>query len=238
MKDIDKFYILGLPIETEIGICNFLKVKEYPDYFMDLQVLGMTKNHVISEYTKVNKDGNLDELIEELYRVELPEIVFGIPEIKESYIRIFSKVFNNEDAFGLLTDQNFSYFRLLIMTMNGMKEEAVNPNPEIQKAIERSKRVKGREGDKFEFADMVTSIVGFNGLTYDAINEFSIYQLYMTFYRISQIKNYDTSTLFATVSTEKIDIESWSKHINMFEEDKHSISHDKFKKTTGSIVSE
>jgi hypothetical protein len=44
MMDIKEFYILGLPIETEIGKCHFLKVKEYPDYFMDLQIVSMTKD--------------------------------------------------------------------------------------------------------------------------------------------------------------------------------------------------
>jgi hypothetical protein len=238
MMDIKEFYILGLPVETPIGSCNFLKVKEYPDYFMDLQILAMTKNHIVGKYIEINKDGSLDELVEELQNVDLFEIVFGIPEIRDSYSRLFTKLFNDENAFANLTNENFAYYRKLIMTMSCMKEEIINPNPEIQRAIERSKRVKSREGDKLEFSDIVTSVVGHNGLTYDAINEFSVYQLYMTYYRIAQFKNYDTSTLFATVSSEKVNIESWSKHINLFEEEKHFMDYREFKNKTGSVLSE
>lgn len=238
MKDIKEFYILGLPIDTPIGKCNFLRVKDYPDFFMDLQVVALTKNHIISKYNELNKKGELSEFIQQLHKVSLFEIATNISEIADSYERLFSKLFNDPTILEKVNGENFEYYRQLVMTMNCLKDEKVNPNPEIQRAIERSKRVKDREGEKLEFADIVTSVVGYNGLTYEAINNFSIYQLYMTYHRIAQFKNYDTSTLFATVSADKINIESWSKHINLFEEENHSISHDEFKKTTGKVVSE
>ncbi|MGD6876774.1 hypothetical protein [Bacillus infantis] len=238
MMDIKEFYILGLPIQTEIGNCHFIKVQDYPDSFMDLQIVALTKNHIISKYNEMNKDGSLTGFIDELHKIELFEIVAGIPEIKESYFRLFSKVFDEDSVIEKVTQENFYYLRNLVMTMNCLKEEKVNPNPEIQRAMERSRRVKAREGDKLEFADIVTSVVGHNGLTYDDINNFSIYQLYMTYYRIAQFKNYDTSTLFATVAADKVQIDSWSKHINLFEEETHSIEHDKFKQTTGSVFDE
>lgn len=238
MMDIKEFYILGLPIETELGNCEFLRVKEYPDYFMDLQVVSLTKNHIISKYSDLNKDGSLNEFIEELHKVDLFEIVIGIPEIRQSYEKLFSKVFNDNEVIQKLNPKNFSYYRNLVMTMSCIKEEVVNPNPEIQRAIERSRRVKSQDGEKIEFSDIVTSVVGHNGLTYGDINDFSIYQLYMTYYRIAQFKNYDTSTLFATVSADKVKIDSWSKHINLFEDEKHFISEQEFKKNTGSVFEE
>lgn len=237
MMDIKEFYILGLPIETEIGKCHFLKVKEYPDYFMDLQIVSMTKDQLIYKYSDMNKGGVLNELIEELQRLPLFEIVLGLPELRQSYFKLFDKVFNSEDVFFQITLDKFDYYRKLVMTMNCMKEEIINPNPEIQKAIERSKRVKRMESDNTEFADIVTSC-SLYGLPYEKINEYTIYQLYMTYYRIAQFKNYDTTTLFSTVSTEKIKIDSWSKHINLFEEEKHFVTYDQFKKNTGSILNE
>lgn len=236
--DINEFYILGLPIQTEIGECHFLKVKEYPDYFMDLQVISMTKDQIIQKYTELNKGNILDDLIIEMKNLPLFEIVIGIPELQQSYFKLLNKVFTNEESLYNINQLNFDYFRKLIMTMNCMKEEKINPNPEIQRAIERSRRVKQQDGGKVEFADIVTSVVGFNGLTYNDINDFTMYQLYMTYYRINQFKNYDTSTLFATVSSEKINIESWSKHINMFEEEKHFITQEEFQKSTGSVFNE
>jgi hypothetical protein len=234
MMDIKEFYILGLPIQTEIGECHFLKVKEYPDFFMDLQVVSLTKNQLINKYHELNKDGSLNELLDELTRLSLYEIQLGLPELQESYYKLFSKVFCGNDAIHHISKENFDYYRKLIMVMNCIKEEEANPNPEIQKAIERSRRLKQLDGEKTEFSDVITSVVGFNGLSYHHINEFTIYQLYMTYYRIAQFKNYDTSTLFATVS-DKVNVDSWSKHINIFEEEKHFISKDEFDKKSNSL---
>ncbi|PLR99645.1 hypothetical protein [Bacillus sp. T33-2] len=238
MMDIKEFYILGLPIQTEIGVCHFLKVKEYPDYFMDLQIIGLSKQHFINKYAEMNKrqkDPLVEEFIEELKIVDLYQIVVNIPEVSQAYFSVLSKVFDDGDIVEKITPENFSYYRNLVMTMNFIKEEKINPNPEIQRAIERSRRLKQQDSEGLEFSDLVSSVVGFNGLSYQDINEFTVYQLYMTYYRIAQIKNYDTSTLFATVSSEKIKIESWSKHINLFEDEKHFISEQEFKKKTGSV---
>ena len=238
MKDLQEFYILGEPIETELGLCSFIKVKEYPDYFHDLQIISLNKENIIYNYQKQNKNHELDGTIRGLQKIDLYQIVSEIPEINHSYARVLLKVFGSNENFKFINSNNFAYYRNLIMRMNNIKEEQINPNPEIQKAIERSKRVKQNENEKLEFADIVTSIVGFNGLTYKDVNEMTLYQLYMTFQRIAQIKGYDTSTLFATVSSEKFQIDSWCKHITLNVDDKHSISHDQFKKTTGSVLSE
>ncbi|PAD70726.1 hypothetical protein CHH83_02665 [Bacillus sp. 7586-K] len=238
MKNIPEFYILGRPIETDIGEINFIKVGEYPDYFSDLQMISMSKDEIIYKYSSINKNNELDDFINELKKYELFDIVTQLPEFVEPYTNIFIKVFNNEDILPLINKDNFNDIRTTILLMNCQKEDKINPNPEIQKALERSRRVKNQENGNIAFSDIVTSIVGFNGLTYDNINNMTIYQLYMTYYRIAQIKGYDTSTLFATVSTEKINIESWSKHIDLFEEEKHVISHEQFKKTTGKVLSE
>lgn len=238
MLDLKEFYILGLPIQTVLGSCHFLKVKEYPEYFFDLQTVSLTKSHLINKYSEINKkikDPQLEEFITSIHNLNLYTLANTIPELSESYLKLFAKVFNNEDAFSNIKEEDFDYIRNLIMEMNFMKEEVINPNPEIQKAIERSRRVKTQGDDKLEFTDIISSVVGFNGLSYQNINEFTIYQLYMTFYRIAQIKNYDTSTLFATVASEKIKIESWSKHIGLNGEDEHSMSKDEFEKQSNDL---
>jgi len=238
MQDIKEFYILGEPIETEIGKFEFLKVKEYPNYFIDLQTVSLSKDKIIIKYGEINKSGDLDEFLNELKQCSLYEIVTQIPELNQSYSNLMLKLLNNEDGIKLVNSENFDYVRNLVMEMNFQKEEKVNPNLEIQRAIERSRRVKSQDSENLEFVDIVSSMVGFNGLSYKDINEFTIYQLYMTYYRIAQIKNYDTSTLFATVSPDKIKIDSWSKHINPFEDEKHFVSQDEFKKGTGSVFNE
>lgn len=238
MMDIPEFYILGLPIETELGNFNFLLVKEYPDYFIDLQVVSMSKLQIIYKYMELNKDGSLNGFLNQLNNLSLFEIVFAIPELTESYVKVIDKMVDSDsNPLEKLNSENFNYYRKLILTMNCIKEEVINPNPEIQRAIERSKRVKAQDGEPLEFSDLVSSVVGFNGLSYKDINEFTIFQLYHTFYRIAQIKNFDVSCLFATVSTEKIKIDSWSKHINLFEEENHAIEKDKFEKQANGLLS-
>lgn len=235
MKDIPEFYILGLPIETEIGLVDFIKVKEYPDYYQELHLFSMSKEELIYRLSEVNKNGSLNELIELIKPLSLFQISTMLPDLANAYYKIFTRVFNSEDSLSKINESNFDYYRKLIMRMNVLKEEKINPNPEIQRAIERSKRLKAAEGDRITFADIVSSVVGYNGLSYKDINEFTLYQLYMTYYRIANIKNYDTSTLFATVSAEKINIESWSKHIDLFEEEQHAFTVEQFDKKVKSV---
>lgn len=233
----DSFFILGNPIETNLGKCHFIKVKDYPNYFMDLHIVSLTKEHIIQRFSSMSKDERVIKFIEEMRKSSLFDIVREVLDVRESYIRLFDKLFEGEGVFHeIKKEKEFEEYRQVVLRMSCIKEEEINPNPEIQKAIDRSKRVKAQNSGKFEFVDMVTSIVGFNGLTYKHINEFTVYQLYMTYYRIAQIKNYDTSTLFATVAADKVDIENWSKHIDMFEEEKHFVTQGEFNKTVRKTV--
>ncbi len=217
-------YILGEPIDTEIGKCNFIKVKDYPKYITDLQIISLSKDNLYYKYSQLNKNGKLDDFLKELKGLTLYETVVSIKDLSEAYFRVFLKVFDSEEIISEITPENFDFYRNLIMGMNCVKEERINPNPEIQKAIERSKRVKSQDGENLEFADMATSIIAFSSKGYKDLADMTVYQFYMTFYRIAQIKSYDTSTLFATVAGDKVNIENWSKTIDLYEEDSHAIS--------------
>lgn len=234
MEDNKEFYILGLPIKTAIGECQFLKVKDYPDFYMHLQIVSMSKDHILNTYHKANKNGELDGLIGAMKDMPLIELIRALDEFKKAYAELFIKLFGNEDILENLTNDNFPSIRKMILDMNCVKEEKINPNPEIQAAIERSIRVKNQSGENLGFQDIVSSIVGFNGLTYPDLNEMTIYQLYMTFQRISQIKGYDTSTLFATVSP-SADITSWCKPIDLLAEETHGMTRQEFDKKSDSI---
>lgn len=237
MKDMKEFYILGLPIETELGLVRFLKVREYPDYHGDLQIMSLNKDNLIYNLTMTNKAGSNTELINLIKNeANFFKTIVSIPELSLAYARVFERVFVEDDGIPKLTEDNFEFYRKLVLTMNCTKEEIVNPNPEIQRAIERSKRVKSQEGEPLHFSDIVTSVAT-SGISYAEINEYTIYQLYMTFHRIGQFKNYDTTTLFKT-AFDKVDIDSWSKHIDLFAEEKHFVSQEQFKKSTGKVFDE
>ncbi len=235
MPDIEDFYGLGIPIETEIGLAHFIKVKDYPNYFADLQIISMSKEEIIYKTQETNEDGSLDDFIKQIKSLSLFELAMGWEELRNAYTNVFLKVFDDENVLNLIDSDNFNYYRQLIMKMNGIKEEKINPNPEIQKALERSKRVKAQGKDKLTITDMCSSIVAYTGNSYKEILEYTIYQFFVTFQRIGILINYDTTALFATVSPD-VSIEDWSKHIDLFEEESHIISEDQFKKTTGEIV--
>lgn len=232
IDDIEDFYILGLPIKTQIGNCHFIKVKHYPKFYGDLQVVKLPKQYFVNE---ISKDKENKELLEEVNGLSLREIVFGFSDIKDVYTKLFSYFFKDEDALMKIQDDDeFMYYRSLILKLSCEKEETINPNPEIQRAIERSRRVKSQEGEGLAFADIVTSVSAIKGVSYEEINEMTLYQLYMDFHRIGQKFNYETSALFATVA-EKVEIEGWSKHIDLFEDEKTGLTRDEFSQIAGTV---
>lgn len=99
----------------------------------------------------------------------------------------------------------------------------------MQRRIEQSKRLKQQEQEPLEVYDMISSIATFAGISYKEIAEMTLYQMYMTFYRISCFKDYDTAILFATVSPEAgKNIKHWSSH-DLFEEESHALSDEQVK---------
>ena len=235
--DTDTF-ITGEPIETAIGDCRFFTVREYQKVSQDLSMMSLSKDHIINLMCKEkNPTPEYVAFVNHLMTLSLYEIVQQLPEFKYAYDRIFKAAFPNGGS-EKINAGTFPKIRELILLMNCVTEEKVNPNPEIQAAIDRSKRVKASEGAKLKFSDLVSSIAMYSGITYKQINDFTIHQLYMSYHRISYFKNYDTTTLFATVPGSKVKIDNWSTHIDLYEEDKHAVDYKEFKKTTGNMLND
>lgn len=234
MMDLEEFYFTGLPITTDVGECHFLTIGEYSEYFIYMQYFAFTKPQILSELSKNHIGANKQE-IEALSGYSLYELAMNLINWKVSYAEVFKKVFRNESILDYINEDNFYDLRKLILKMNCMKEEEINPNPEIQRFIDMSKRVKALEGGKTTLGDIASSIA-ISGLSYDKINSYTVYQFYLTYRRIGHFKSYDTSTLFATVSSEKIKIDSWSEHIDLFEDEKHAIEESTFKKDMGNML--
>ncbi|KAA6472259.1 hypothetical protein [Bacillus swezeyi] len=229
-ENSQELFILGIPVDTPIGKCHFLKMKDYNDYAAYLNLIKMSKNEIVYRYSQLNKNGELNELIEEMKKLPLFDIVNQLQNFNEAYFEVFQKVFQNKDIFELIERDNFISIRKLIIEMHCLKEEKISPNPEVQRRIEQSKRLKRQEQELLEVHDMVSSITTFTGIPYKEIAEMTLYQMYMTFYRISSFKDYDTSILFATVSPEAgKNIKHWSEHVDLFEEESHALTDEQFK---------
>lgn len=53
MKNVEEFYILGKPVETDLGDVQFIKVEEFPNFVEDLFLMTMTKNAIINEFSQL-----------------------------------------------------------------------------------------------------------------------------------------------------------------------------------------
>ena len=219
----DLMLILGEPIETDVGKLHHLTVSDYIKFSTEIQLLSMSKLEIIYQFQMDNKQGTHDKLIKVLDKSSLWDIVQILPDFTEAYEIIFAKVFTDEDVMEKISEENFYDIREQIMRMNVIKEEPINPNPEIQKAWDRSKRVKAEMAEKVTVEDMITSVSVFADRPYDMIRGMTVYQFMMDYQRIAAAFDYQTAILFSTVSTDKIKIESWSRHIDLFQQDKHEL---------------
>jgi ABC-type uncharacterized transport system ATPase subunit len=86
--------------------------------------------------------------------------------------------------------------------------------------------MKKRKGEEITFETMYTSVWLYIGHVPD---ELTLYQFHALFSRVAQFKNYDTSTLFATVSKDA-KIDPWYKLVNILEENEKKISLNEFSK--------
>lgn len=229
MINVYDFYILGLPIDTEYGQCHFLTVKDYPIFFQHLNGLAITKESIIYKYYCDEEHDNT-ETIKVLQELSLFDMIMISKDIFNMYDELFSYVFQNDKFFENITEEKFITCRNLLLKMNVIKENIVNPNPEIQRWIEKEQGFNQTNDCPTTFADVVSSVAMGSGLTYDQINNMTLHQLYTSFHRIVKIKAYDTSTLFATVSAERVDIEVWCGHIDLFVKEQHGMSKEQYNK--------
>lgn len=236
-------FIFGEDVTTPFGIIRFLTYKEY---LLNMPPIGLISQNSLHIY--YNFKGQLEEnkatkeVLEQLKNIketDLYEIVLSTEQLLNAYLKIFQLVFDKNDniEFDTIfeTSENFHFIRKLIMDMNVITEENASPNEEIQKALERSKRVKQQSSEEQSFIDVVTSIVASTNHSFEEVGSMTVFQVYATYARIGAIYNYQTSTLFATVA-EKVDIESWNKHIDLFKDEKDYMTREQFDKKFGGIL--
>lgn len=242
IEDVEEFYITGLPIKTDIGMIRFITVKEYPTLSMKLGVLQTDKNRIICEFAKglekaKNEEDrvNLQQFIDEVAKAPFYEIVREFDELNEGYRELFDELFYEDGAWDKVTVDSFDYYRDLMIKMNGISVPETNPNPEIQKWIDKSNRVKQQNNqDGLDFASMFSSLFVI-GHSYEAINNLTMYQFYMAFQRLAKFKEYDSSTLFATVAPD-VKVENWFKTIKLNEKESSFMSKDDFGKKYGGML--
>lgn len=205
-----ELWFLENPIETKIGVCKFIKVREYEKFLILSSVLQTEKTEVI-KFIKENNNipvQDIDEVITSLNALPFIEI---IKEIKwlglyEGYSGLFDLCFENKGSFDLITtDEDLNFYTNLIKEMNCLEFEKPIINPELAYFNKLEQIAKERKGEVITFKSMVTSV----GLYKDNVLDISIYNLHEYFARITYFKNYDTTILIQTVNTEKMNLTPW-----------------------------
>jgi len=209
-----ELWILENPVETKIGNLRFIKVREYEKLLLLSSVLQVDKEKTI-EFIKINYQdvAEINQIIESLNSSPFIQI---IKEIKwlglyDGYTQLFDFCFDNKGCFDLIqTDEELNFYIDLIKEMNCIQFEKENPNPELAYYDKLSRIAKERKGEVITFKSLVMNV----GLYKDNVLDISIYNLHEYFNTIATNKNYDTTTLYQTVSTEALQIIPWYADIS------------------------
>jgi len=217
----DLKYIFAQPEYIEgIGEIYPIKLKDYDEFSKVSQPLYISKNHFeTTEYPLLA-----------LIFMGVQYLGINIEQLKENFITLFSLVTHKEVKFiseekyeGFLVDKskfisshNYDKLREVIMKQNLMFEQKVFKNKLVQDWANKVIEAKSKNSTKISMEDIITTVSVYKGISYEQILEYTIYQIYADFYRIRKIKQYDTDTLFATVSSEKMSIVDFAEDINIF----------------------
>jgi hypothetical protein len=223
LENIRELYILGRPIETELGIIHFVKVKDYTSIIKYIPYLQLQKFEILDAIAKMNKD-----IAEDLKDVPFIDMIRELKDVFEVY-NMFEELFLflfKDNVFDYIeTDEQFEYYKKLIHEMNCIPIEEKNPNPEIQYFINLKKQLeRQRSKGGITFESIYTSVWATTG---KEPLDMTIYSMYALFGRIGQFKNFDTTTLYNSVSGE-VPIEPWFKHIDLMNSDEAKTTLDEF----------
>lgn len=245
MEFLDKdSFLLGEPIETDIGLIRFLTVSEYLKTSSDLLALNLNILHLYHRYRKMldDTDKEVFSALEELKSESLFNFINENKDFKESYLRVFSMVLDMNDKGDVMNSLErifedealFMGTRQLIMEMQLQSETPVSDNLEIQEYYETRAEMKRKEAGDQSFSDIISSVVAGTSNSFKDVRDMTIIQLYSIYYRIGAFKNFDVLTLFASVGN-KDKIEPWDKHIDLFSKAELGIDYSEFNRQYGGL---
>ena len=232
-------FMFGEDIETAHGAIRFLKYSEFIRLQGELNIFCTSMLNFYWLYKKNYKDIsdiNVLNAIEAIKDTSLYLYVKSVPDLFAAYKSVFEKVLLNQESINLIfeSEELFMSYRSLIMDMNMLRESPASPNPEIQEYYElRRKKQQQDMGDQ-NLSDMVSSIVVATPHSFEDVANMTVIQVNLIYGRISAFKNFDVTTLFATVSAES-KIEPWNKHVDIFTKEELGIAYEEFNKKYGGL---
>lgn len=243
--DKDEF-IYGLPIQTEHGLVRFLQYIEFTKYKIEAYLFNQNVLHIYHMYEK-DMDSDVDkiELVNSIKESTLREIVVTLPQFRHAYLTIFSLIFdtNNyseDELMGVIEDimfdeDKFTYYRTLIQDMNMLIEDKVSEDKTTQYYIELARKAKSENGQSNSILNIVTSLVLSSSYTFEQIAYLTVIQVNALFFKLNQFKNFEMTTLFATVSND-VKVESWAEVPDLFKKESLTIDGKEFNKKYGGLT--
>lgn len=243
--DRDEF-IFGLPIDTEYGKIRFLKYIEFTKYKVETYLFNQNVLHIYYMYRKdAEGDKEKIELIEPLKEAKLFELVYGLPQFKQAYVTLLGLVldmngFDSETLNQIVeeilnNEEKFNYYRKLIQDMNLLKEVDVSADETTQKYIEMARQAKDENGQPNSILNIIASLAVATSHRFEELANMTVMQVTAMYYKLNQFKNYETSTLFATVSND-VKVESWSEIPDLFKPESLTIDGKDFSKKYGGLT--
>lgn len=214
--------IISIPLKTKYGTIRPIKVKEYPNLLIELEILKLQDWEIKKIIKKTIKGLPLESfLIEQLENKTALKCIqenmlsnkkLGIEGLLDKYNNLFRKlVIDFEDNFMMkfANQTEFDEFRKLILDYNRIGYIDWNPNPRLRHFQKLDIFAKKTINKDIDFDAIYTTLMC-AGHSPHNINDYSLAQFYSAFSRYQYIKSYDTSTLFKTVDN-KYEITEWFK---------------------------
>jgi len=138
MQNVKNMYIRGMPVDTPIGKCHFIKMSEQEDLLQYQQILFLTKEDLFSkieEILNITRDKILPsinpEYVDTFDKMPLIDIIKQVKELKlYDIFKVIYDYFLGENVFdSLMTDEDLLITKIQVM---GKLEDLLEDNEELQ----------------------------------------------------------------------------------------------------------
>lgn len=249
MEDLK--YIFAKPLEVIdknnqlIGTLKPMNILEFEKNKKWFSILQLTVKTLLREID--DKDKEQRKLIRETVRDF--DVITSIPQNLEALKILLSICFNddnimiNKDLYGKTTiflgngyidRDNFDYVKGQIIKYYCIKLPKQAPSKKLQKFYDMSYRLKNKGSQELE--DLITGITVLTSYKLDEICNLTLYQINAIASRINKVKETDINVKLLCAGAEKVKLDSYFAHIDMFGEEKISTDFNTFKQEMGNFM--
>jgi hypothetical protein len=219
-------YIFAQPDFIEgIGNVYPIQLKDYEEFQQYSSILYLSKKHFgeenipllgllfgYSQHLGFTYD-SLTLTLEKLFSLVLRKKVYIYQTDDNFWFQtddgLFSEYVSKIDFF------NYEDLRSIIMKQNLIFEQKVYKNPKVQEWANKVLEARSKNGSNITIEDIISTVSVYKGVSYDDLQNYTLYQLYADFYRIRKMKKYDADVIFRSVS-DKVTIEDFAEQVNLF----------------------